>query len=95
MDFEDDRASLTRNYMMKLDFKKIIYLKATFHHLPGFKVYDFFKIQEFHILHSAKHPRSTPGHVLNFRNSDLSYTSAEASEKSTVFRTSGLKSDMI
>ena len=59
MDFEDDRASLTRNYMMKLDFEKIIYLKATFHHLPDFKVYDFFKIQEFHILHSANLPRST------------------------------------
>lgn len=76
MDFEDCRALLIRNYMMKLDFKKIIYLKATFHHLPGFKVHDFFKIREFHILHPAKLLKSTPGHILNFRNSNLSYTFA-------------------
>ena len=78
MDFEDDRASLTRNYMMKLDLKKIIYLKATFHHLPGLKVYDFFKIREFHILQPAKLPKPTPGHILNFRNGDFSYTYCES-----------------
>ena len=50
MDFGDDRAFLTRNYMMKLDFEKIIYQKATYLPWPSSKVYDFFGKREFHIF---------------------------------------------
>ena len=59
--------------MIKPDFQKIIYRTDEFHRLPWFKVYDFLKLPEFHILLRACPPKYEPVHILYFSNGHFSY----------------------